>query len=1050
MSTLFFRNRHLLTLTIAVLLVGGLSAMFTLPRLEDPRISNRNAVIVTALPGASAERVEALVTETLEDELRELSEIDEIDSISRVGVSLITVSLDGTIQDTDPVWAKVRDKLGDAEDLLPPEASPPAFDETRAPPAFTLLVGLAWSGSGEPSPGILKRLSEELADRLRNVPATDIVRVYGEAEEEIAVTVDPDELAALGLSVDEVGRRIAAADAKVPAGVLRGTERDVLIEVAGELDTLDRIARIPLRDGATAELLRLGDVATVERSFRQPQSELALIGGENAAGRPGILIAARVEANQQVDRWARQANRVIDDFESRLSGSVAIERVFDQSHYTLSRLGQLAQNLILGGLIVVAVIFVTMGWRSALLVGAAVPLSASSVLFGLNVFGVPLHQISVTGLIIALGLLIDNAIVMVEEVHHRMRKASRAEAIAQAVRHLFVPLLGSTLTTVIAFLPIFLLSGDVGEFVDTIAVSVILALISSFVIAMTVLPALVGLFGRSVAEERSQSWWRSGVRNPRAASFFRRLLTMAVRRPLLGIASGVVLPVLGFLAAGTLERQFFPFADRDQFYLQMWLPTESSIDLTRDRAMEVEAVLRRDPVVRRVDWVIGGSAPAFYYNMLMNEDGAPSYAQALVHATDDAAMRRALPELQRALDTAFPDGQIVLRLLGQGPPVDAPIEVRLFGPSLAELRRLGDEVRRHLIEMPEVVHTRATLAAGEPKLELRANESEARLAGLSLVDVARQLQGRLEGGLGGSILEQTEDLPVRIRYGDRERADLGRIAAVNLRPGAAADSDEWVPLTSLGELTLTSELRGIPRRNGERLNTLKGYLIAGALPPEVSARFAERLEGAGFELPAGYRMELGGEAEEQGDAIAGLFTHAPVLLVLMVATIVLSFRSFRLAGLLGLVAILAVGLGFLAMRLAGLPYGFMSMIGTAGLIGIAINDSIVVLAALRARPDAAAGRLEPMVDEVLGTSRHVFSTTLTTAGGFLPLLLSGGVLWPPLAVVIAGGVIGATFLALIFVPAAYAFLHRSPAAEPVAEPAANLDELALVALEVES
>ena len=1040
MSTLFFRNRHLLTLAIVVLLVGGFSAAFTLPRLEDPRISNRNAVIVTALPGASAERVEALVTEKLEEALRELSEIDEIESISRVGVSLITVSLEGKIQETDPVWAKIRDKLADAEKLLPPAASAPDFDETRAPPAFTLLVGLAWTRSDEPNPGILKRLGEELADRLRNVQATDIVRIYGEAEEEITVTVDPEELAALGLGVDEIGHRIAAADAKTPAGTLRGGTRDVLIEVAGELDTLDRVARIPLRDGETAELLRLGDVATVERSRREPQSELALL-----AGRPGVLIAARVEANRQVDRWARDANRVIDDFEHQHAGSVAIDRVFDQSSYTLSRLAQLARNLVLGGLIVVAVILCTMGWRSALLVGAAVPLSAAAVLFGLNLFAVPLHQISVTGLIIALGLLIDNAIVMVEEVHRRMRKTSRREAIAQAVGHLFVPLLGSTLTTVIAFLPIFLLSGNVGEFVYTIAVSVILALISSFTIAMTILPALVGLFGRSQAEAHSQSWWRSGFHNRRLADLLRRTVTLAVRRPLLGIATGVVLPVLGFVAASGLDQQFFPFADRDQFYLQMWLPTESPIDLTRHRALEVEPVLRQDPVVRRVDWVIGGSAPAFYYNMLMNEDGTPSYAQALIHATDEKAMRNAVPGLQRSLSAAFPDAQIVLRLLGQGPPVDAPIEVRLYGPSLAELRRLGEEVRRHLIAMPEVVHIRATLAAGEPKLVLEADENAARLTGLSLVDVAAQLSANLDGRFGGSILEQTEDLPLRIRFADHERSDIAKIAAVNLR--ASGDGD-WVPLTSLGELALTSELRGIPRRNGERLNTLKGYLVAGALPPEVTSRFAERL-AADFELPAGYRMELGGEAEEQGEAIAGLFAHAPVLMVLMVSTIVLSFRSFRLAGLLALVAVLSVGLGFLAIRIAGLPYGFMSMIGTAGLIGIAINDSIVVLAAIRARREAASGAVGPIVDEVLGTSRHVLSTTLTTAGGFLPLLLSGGVLWPPLAVVIAGGVTGATFLALFFVPAAYALVQRSTVTGHARQRTPWLSDLSPVVMETE-
>ncbi|MEM7587886.1 MAG: efflux RND transporter permease subunit, partial [Acidobacteriota bacterium] len=613
---------------------------------------------------------------------------------------------------------------------------------------------------------------------------------------------------------------------------------------------------------------------------------------------------------------------------------------------------------------------------------------------------------------------------------------------------------GSTLTTVISFLPIFLLSGNVGEFVYTIAVSVILALLSSFTIAMTILPALVGVFGRVSGSARS--WWQNGFHSPRLAAGFRRAVTLAVRRPVLGLVAAAILPLIGFASAAGLENQFFPPADRDQFYLQMWLPSESSITGTRDRALAVEEVLRRDAAIRRVDWVVGGSAPAFYYNMLMNEDGAANYAQALIQATDYAAMRRSIPRLQAELDAGFPEAQIVLRLLGQGPPVDAPIEIRLYGPSLDQLRELGDDLRRRLIEVPEVLHTRATLAAGEPKLELRADENEARLAGLSLVEVASQLEGALEGRIGGSVLEETENLPVRVRYADSERSSLGNIASLNLRPslvsGAAGEADRepgLVPLSGLGELELTSVLRGIPRRDGERLNTIKGYLLAGALPPEVTKAFTDRLAAQGFELPPGYRMEFGGEAEEQGEAIADLFTYAPVLLVLMVSTIVLSFRSVKLAGLLGVVALLSAGLGVLAIWISGLPYGFMALIGTAGLIGVAINDSIVVLAAIRARPEAAEGEVEPIVDEVMGTSRHIFSTTLTTAGGFLPLLVAGGVLWPPLAVVIAGGVAGATFLALLFVPAAYAFMHPASrgATRPAAESGATLP---LTPAEVES
>lgn len=1031
-KTWFYDNRQLLALAISIIVVGGASALFSLPRLEDPRIKNRNPLIVTLLPGASAERVEALVTKKLEEELREVAEIKELESDSRVGVSLIAIELDDRVSDTDSVFTNLRDKLADVESELPPEASKPDFDDERGAVAFTLIVGVTWESESPPPMSLLTRTAEELADRLRNVGGTDLVRLYGDVEEEITVTISHDKIAQLGLSVGELQSMISEADAKVPAGMLRSNDQSMVMEVRGDFKTTARISDIPIRSNQSGEVLRLSDIATVEKSWRTPAAELGWMDGKRT-----VYVAARMQDDRRVDRWMSDAKAVTETFRQSLSPNLELTEVFDQSNYTNQRLTALGINLLLGAGVVVLVILFMMGWRSSLLVGLSLPLVSAMVLFGLLVLGIPLHQMSIFGLIVALGLLIDNAIVVVDDVATEMRTGhSPRSAIAKTVGHLFVPLLGSTLTTVVAFLPIFLLPGSLGEFVSPIATTVILALIFSFFVSMTVIPAVTGIFHRAPAKA---SWWHRGVTTPRLSRLLARLVGYSVRYPLIGILFAAALPLIGFLRFGDLRDQFFPSSDRNQFHIQVWLPRDSAIESTSRTAMHIESAIRESEGVEHVNWLVGGSVPTIYYNMLMNQDEKPSYAEAVITARDPEQARRLIVDLQAKLDRRFPHAQAVVKQLGQGPPVDAPVEVRVYGPNIDRLREIGQDMQRMLIDSPEVLHTRTTIDSIEPKLWVEADEVEARFGGLTLSDLSRQLQANLEGSVGGSVLEETEELPVRIRFSETFRSDLSQIASSRI---LLPNDQGWTSLAALGQIRLEPETSSIPRRNGERCNTIKAYVERDALPPEVTAMLLRKLEEADYQLPPGYRMEIGGDAEELATAMGNLFRYAPVLGVVMLATVVLSFRSFLLAAILGMVAAMSAGLAFLTLWVAGFPLGFNPLIGTAGLIGIALNDSIVVLAQIRSSERARQGNITAIVDEVMKTSRHVLSTTLTTIGGFVPLLLSGGDFWPPLAIVIAGGVGGASVLALFFVPASYTLMrpfvesNRSTMTEQVSVPTA--------------
>jgi len=1038
-ADLFYRYPRLLLLVLALIGIAGLSSYALLPRAEDPTLTRRAAKVVTWFPGASPERVEALVSQKLEDELQEVEELRLIRSESRSGVSIVLLELKDAVTDVEAVWTRVRNHLDDAAPELPPGADEPEFEELVIE-AWTLVGGLTWEGDRDAvDRPTLRRLGEGLQDRLRAVPGTEEADLWGAPPEEVTVEVDPRDLAALGRTPADLAREVAGADAKVPAGALRGRQSELLLEVSGELDAVVRVEAIPVRLGADGRVVRLGEVARVTHGAADPPSELAFVGG-----RPAVAVAGRMGLGSRVDRWSADARAVVRDYAATLPRDVGLEVVFDQSAYTEARLDGLLLNLLLGVALVVAVLLVVMGWRSALLVGLSLPLTSLMVLAGMRALEIPMHQMSVTGLIIALGLLIDNAIVVVDEVAHRRGEGRpTGEAIAASVRHLAVPLGSSTLTTVLAFAPIVLLPGPAGEFVGAIAVTVILALVSSLFLALTVIPAVGGYLGLGAASP-ADPWWRAGVSSPALTAGYARALGWLLRRPLLGVALAAAPPAAGLLAGAALEEQFFPPSDRDQLRVDLRLPTQASLAETTRLTARARELLRDHPAVEEVHWFVGRSAPKFYYNMLANTDGASFYAQALVQLRSSEDYFATIRELQAVLDAELPAAQAIALQLEQGPPFDAPIELHLQGPDLERLDALGEEARRVLAGVPDVVHTRGSLRHGQPRLALRLDEEAARLAALTNADVAGQLRDALDGAAGGSLLEAEEEIPVRVRLVDRDRAELDRLASVDLLagpgPGSGGADRTRVPLTALGDLELVPELAVITRRHGRRTNTVQGFIAAGVLPSQVLAEARAALDAAGFALPPGYTLSVGGEAAQRDRAVGDLLASAGLLLVLMAASLVLAFDSFRQAGLIAAVGGLAVGLAMAALWVFGHPFGFMAIVGAMGLVGVAINDAIVVLAAIRADPAAAAGDPAATVAVVVRSTRHVVATTLTTVAGFVPLLLGGGAFWSPLATAIAGGVAGATLLALTFVPAAFLLLHRLGMRCPVraarAEPAA--------------
>lgn len=1008
METFFFRNPRLFALVIGMIVVLGASSYQTIGRQEDPTITNLFANMVTAYPGADPERVEALVTRKLEDELKTIPEISEINATSRTGLSFVSIELSSHIADEEieQVWSEVRDAISDARVNMPDGVGGTQF-ENDSTGAFTTISSITLAEQGSRNFNLALRYARILQDRLRRVGGTEKVEIYGAPEEQIYVELDNMRLDALGLSVLQVADAVRRADAKVVAGRAQSDGSDLLVEVAGEIKTTQRVAQIPVVSQQNGQQILLGDIAEIFKGVEDPLTRTAYSNGETS-----VLVAARMEPDLRVDAWNATIDEVLTEFENDLPENIRHEKIFSQNDYTQARLSDVFANLAIGVSLVVGVLFLTLGFRSALVVAVVLPLTSLGSITILQFLGVPIHQMSVTGLIVALGLLVDAAIVMTDDIGRRIREGeSTQNAIKLAVVRLRAPLFASTFTTALAFMPMALLPGPAGDFVGSIAISVIVMLVMSFLLAIFITPAIAG-WVLSV-DERERRFDRLFAP---VAAWFRRSVRWSLTYPLYSVVIACLIPVSGFLAFPVLTAQFFPGVDRNQFYIQVDLNNGSALAQTDRTVQKIDAILAETDGIANRHWVVGENAPPFYYNMLQTRDNDVRFAEALITTTSPAVTESIIPTLQHHLDAKVPEAQVLVRGLFQGPPVNAPVEFKVIGPNLETLRRLGEEVRTRMARVQDITHTRVSLDSGTPKVVFDLDERKVEQAGYRLTDVAAILNASLTGVPAGSLLEGTEEIPITVRLAADDRQSQSRYAQLSLPVQSTGNQLESVPLSSLGDIDVKPGKSPILRQDGERLNTVQGFIRRGVLPEEALKQMYVQLEADPIELPPGYRIQVGGDSDARSETTGNLMSSVGLIIALTVATIVITFNSYRLSGITFIVCLLSAGLSLFSLAVFQFPFGIQALIGVIGSIGVSINAALIVLTALKANEEAASGDREAGVNVVINASRHIVSTTVTTFGGFLPLLLAGGGFWPPFAMAIAGGVLLSTIVSFYFTP----------------------------------
>jgi multidrug efflux pump subunit AcrB len=859
--------------------------------------------------------------------------------------------------------------------------------------------------------------------------------------------VDESALISRGLSLQQVAMALQSADAKVASGRASGQGTDMVIELAGDFNSMERIREVIVNSSSSGSATRISDIARVYKAAVTPPPSMAM-----AQGRSAILIGTIMEAGNQVDVWSDAFNELVTNYQREAPAGLKIEITYDQNDYAKSRLLEVAWNLAIGIALVILVLLFTLGWRAAIVVACILPLCGLISITVMESMGMALHQMSVSGLIVALGLLVDGSIVMTDEVRKRLLQGqSSIDAISGSVDRLRVPLIASALTTVLAFMPMAILPGPAGDFLGAIASAVIIMLATSTVLALSITPVLATwLLPKEGALE--SHWWIGGATSGKAGEFLKHTMDWSLRHPAAAIALALSLPLTGFLAFPTLTAQFFPGTDRDQLHIQVKLADGRSIYDTAATVKRIDDKLREDPLIRRVDWTLGESAPAFYYNMFRFKEGIPSWAEALVLTRDENLTDSLIRRLQSELDAEFPAAQIIVKGIDQGPPVAAPLEIEVTGPNLDILQRLGEDFRRRMDAIPYVTHSSTSLVGGAPKLVFQLQEEKLRLAHLQLSDVATALNDSLMGQVGGEVLEGTERLPVRVRLQEKEWGTSERIADIRIplpmAPGSSNGLIAGIPLNALGKPELVPSQSPIARYDGERTNLIQGYLIRGVLPQEALKILQKDLSEHPLVMPDGYTYSFGGDTDERAEVVDKIMAPMGLILAALLATIMLTFNSWRLSAIAILVCGCSLGLSLLSLALFRYPFGIQAMIGVIGSIGVSINAAIIIITALQADEEAMHGNLLAIRAVVMNSSRHIISTTVTTFGGFLPLILEGSQFWPPFAMAIAGGVLLSTIISFFLVPPLFLLVTQTGRRTPTRhanenqEPVSKAKELA--------
>ena len=1018
LSALAIRHRALTLFAMIAVAGAGVWAYASLGRGEDPPFTIKNMVVVARWPGASPDTMAREVTDRIERKLQELAYLDNTTSQTTPGSSVIQI----TLKDSTPVklvpglWYQVRKKMADIAPTLPPGVQGPFFNDEFGD---VFVVNYAMTGNGFSLPQ-LKHVAEDVRETLLAVPGVAKVQLTGVQEERIYIDFSPQRLAQYGISAQGVAAAVQRENSVVAGGFVETRGDRIFVRTGTGLDGAEVLRRLPIE--ARGRLVPLGDVAEISRGVVDPPVSTVRFGGREAIG----IDISMVEGGNILDLGRSVAARV-GQIGPTLPLGVAMALINDQSAVVKVDVGEFQESFLEALAIVLLVSFVSLGWRTGIVIAISVPLVLAGVLVGMKLLGIDLQRISLGAMIIALGLLVDDAIIAVETMAVKLEQGwDRVRAGSFAYTSTAFPMLTGTLVTAAGYLPVGLAQSSTGEYTQDIFRVVGLSLVLSWFVAVLFVPWLGAALLRPAHVEAGDPY-QSGLYRR-----FRGVVRWCTARRWLVIGATVAAFVVAVVGFTRVPQQFFPASDRLEVLIDVRLPEGAAYRATAAAVGRVEDVLKGDAGVVSFAAYAGSGSPRFFLASAPELENA-NFAQFVINTRDIAAREALLAKLHRLVDAGeMPDIRMRSGRLELGPPVGYPVQFRVLGPDPARLQAIALDVRAAMRANRHVRNVSENWGNAAKEVSVTVDQDKARLLGLSSEDVATSVQTVLQGLVVTQYREGTDLIPVVARATGPERRDLAGLAEMAITVGSRS-----VPLGQVARVAYGQEMPTIWRRNRTPMIAVRGDIADGTQAPVVTGEILPTLDAIKAGLPAGYRIETAGAVEESAKGQASVNAVMPLMILTMVTLLMVQLQSFGRVALVILTAPLGLIGVSAALLVTGAPFGFVATLGFIALAGIIMRNSVILVDQIETDLRGGASLGDAIVEATVRRARPIVLTAIAAIMALVPLAFS--VFWGPMAISIMGGLVSATALTLLFVPALYAAwfgLARSPArAEAMAFPA---------------
>jgi multidrug efflux pump len=1007
-------HQPLVLFMILLLGAAGVYSYFNLGRAEDPSFTIKTMIVNVAWPGATAAEMQTQVADKIEKKLQDLPYLDRVQSYSQPGVSFIQVFL---TDKTPPakvkeLWYQVRKKVGDIKGDLPAGIIGPNFDDEYGD-VYSVIYMLTADGL---SLADLKARAEDIRQTLLRVPDVNKVDIIGERPQKIFIEFSHAKLATLGITPQQIFDSVAKQNAVVSGGSVDTSADRINVRVTGAFSGVEAIAAVPVQ--ADGRVFRLGDIASVKRGYEDPPTFLVREGGKPALG-----LGVSMADGANIITLGEHLKQAMNSITAELPVGFEVTQIADQPHIVEESVSEFVKSFGEALAIVLVVGFLSLGWRTGIVVALSVPLVLAIVLLVMYGAGLDLHRITLGALIIALGLLVDDAIIAIEMMVVKMEQGwDRVRAATYAWTSTAFPMLTGTLVTAAGFLPVGFAKSSSGEYAGGIFWVVGLALIASWFVAVVFTPYL-GLrllpdFTKHRAHDNPDA-----IYDTRVYRALRRLMERALRWRKTVIGITVLMFVTAIAGFGLVQQQFFPTSTRSELFFEMRLPEGTAIGVTDNAAKKAESLLADDPDIVSYTTYVGQGSPRFWLGLnpvLPN----PNFAQIVIVTKDLEARERVKARLEKALaGGALPEARTRVDRFVFGPPVGFPVQFRVIGPDPMKVREIAEQVRQVMAANPKIVDPHLDWSEQVKSIRLEVDQDRARALGLTPQDVAQTLQTLLSGLTITQYREGIEHIDVVARAVPDERLELGRLPALTITTRNGVP----VPLSQIARLHYEFEEPILWRRNRDLVLTARGDVVDGVQAPDVSTEVLAKLGGIEDALPYGYRIETGGSIEESAKANVALAAVFPAMAVVMLALLMIQLQSFSRLALVFVTAPLGIIGATGALLVSNQPFGFVALLGLIALAGMIMRNTIILVDQIDHDIAAGHGRYRAIIDATVRRARPVLLTALAAILGMIPLARS--IFWGPMAITIMGGLFVATVLTLVVVPALYALWFRVRADE---------------------